>query len=238
MFPRTLNIVERSAIYKLLPEDKPGYNSYRNRIDQMVLVGNGRFGGSNFVLGFEGDKPDVENPSAPVLAMGEILLNDSVNHIVIHEEKDNKIEIELDGLDNINADDQSDIELKGWSYSDWQPGERAPGDGSSVREVSLPGNSFMLIFTCTHKRIWVHEFDSGINYLIPVTNYFNELMMIKRDKSGRNPTRLFEELNDFSDEDMTAAFINYGRYLSKFKIDVNDAAERKIKKRKFLNLFS
>lgn len=235
MFPRELNKIEQTVLFKLLPENKSGYNLYRNKIDKMVIIGSGRFGRSNFVLGSEDDKPDLDNPSSPVVAIGVAYVNNENHHITIHEETDNKIEIELDGIDKLDDYKLDDIEV--WSYSEWVPGELAPNDNSTVREVSIPGNNFLLVFAPAHKRIWLHEYESGINYLIPVTNYFNELMMIKREKSVKSPGILFKEINEFSNDELRAAFVNYSRYLNKFKIDNSDLVGNQKPKKKLFNIF-
>ena len=47
-FPRQLTSIESMLLFSVLPANKIGYNSYRDKINNLVVTGLGRFGGGNF----------------------------------------------------------------------------------------------------------------------------------------------------------------------------------------------
>ncbi len=95
VFPRELTELEREILFSVLPENKPGYKIYRDKISRLKVTGTGRFGGGNFILGKEGSLPDLSVSSAPVFASGTIEFEDCVADINIHEEMDNEIEFDI-----------------------------------------------------------------------------------------------------------------------------------------------
>ena len=50
-FPRKLTERERDFLFSILPENKKGYKLYRDKIDSLFVIGFGRFGDTNLVLG-------------------------------------------------------------------------------------------------------------------------------------------------------------------------------------------
>ena len=237
MLERKLNKLERNSLFILLPETKPVYNSYRKRVDELYVISKGRFAGSNYILGQPGDKPDFENSSTPVFSIGVVEIDGTKHRLSIHEEAENRIEIELDGIDNINAENGLLKELKGWSYSDWLPGSKAPNDNSEVREVKIGKDRYILVLAPSHRRLWIHDCETEVNHLIPVTNFFNELLMIKKIKKPMQSKKIFEQLESFTQQELTSAFINYARYMNKFKVDDLLIREIPAKKKRSLNIF-
>ncbi len=82
----------------------------------------------------------------------------------------------------------------------------------------------MLVISPVHKKIWLHNFEDEVNYLLPVTNYYNYLMIVKNIRDPKiilNNKLLFKELNSYSDEELMLAFISYNKYFRRFKIDYN-----------------
>lgn len=219
IFPRRLTDFEKKFLFCLLPEDRSGYLIYRDKIEKMVVIGEGRFGGGNFILGIEHDKPDLDIPSAPIFVCGEIIVKKHPNFISIHEEKDNKIEIDLGNLPSSN-EDNSEIEF--WTYSTWLPGNNSPRKNCQPREIHIAGGKLVLAVSMEEERIWLYDSRIAVNILIPLTNFFNELMLYKKIKDPQialNPKRLFTHLNDFSDNDLIQGFLCYNKYLNRVKID-------------------
>jgi hypothetical protein len=107
------------------------------------------------------------------------------------------------------------------------PGNKSPEDESTVKEIQISGGTYTFVIASESKRIWLHERETGINFIIPVTNYFNELMRYKniRDpKIALNPSSLFLNLNSYSNSDLSNALINYDKYLRRFSLKLNSSS--------------
>ncbi|MHB9041769.1 MAG: hypothetical protein ACYC4T_14040, partial [Melioribacteraceae bacterium] len=113
-------------------------------------------------------------------------------------------------------------QAKVWTYSDWMPGDRAPFDKSYVREVKLIKKEIILVIAPVHKKVWVYNAKSGINHFVPVTNYYNEMMIllnIKDPEKALNPGRLFTNLDEFTDQQLVQGFLAYNRYWQRIELD-------------------
>ncbi|MFO7446653.1 MAG: hypothetical protein R6W90_09810 [Ignavibacteriaceae bacterium] len=236
MFPREITALEKELLFSVLPVNKPGYAGYRDKIERLVVTGQGRFGNSNFILGKAGSSPDLSLPSSPVFALGTIIYTMNKADIVIHEAVDDEIEYDI-SVDN----DASELnEIKRWNYSEWEPGDNAPGDNSYVKETEIVNDEFILAIAPVDKKIWLHVKESGINMLIPVTNFYNYLMMVKniRDKEKVfKPALLFADLKDFNDDELRLAFIAYNKYFKRIKIDYPQAQPAEQPKKNIFKLF-
>ncbi len=240
IFPRELSALEKELLFSVLPREKPGYKIYRDKIGSLPVSGPGRFGRGNLYLGKEGTVPDITLPSAPVLASGTVEFYECTADINIHEESDEAIEFYI-------AFSEEEIpellhEKKRWSYSDWNPGQTAPGDNSEVREISLGDKGHLLAIAPVHKKIWVHEFGSGINFLIPVSNLYNYLMLMKNIREAKivsKPSLIFENHKSFTDYEIMSAFLVYNKYFKKFDIDDSgfNSEPVKLKKRGIFKIF-
>ncbi len=243
-FPRSLTSIENMVLFSVLPENKAGYNSYRNKIKALVVTGLGRFGGGNFILGKENTQPDLSFPSSPVFAIGTNVYKEGTIDITIHEEVDDEIEFDISIMNQFHQEGsipETLTEIKRWNYSEWNPGDKAPNDSSYVREVKIIENKYILAIAPYHKRIWLHEYKSGINLLIPLSNFYNELMRvcsIKDTKVALNPSSFFENLKNFSDVELKLAFLSYNKYLKRINIKEPIPIDSPAKKeKKFFSFF-
>jgi hypothetical protein len=239
-FPGKLTSAEYMLLFSVLPEKKPGYKIYRDKISSLLVTGAGRFGGGNFILGNENTEPDLSLPSSPVFAIGTNIYKEGTIDITIHEEIDDEIEYDI-SVRKQNSIPDLLTGIKSWNYSEWNPGDKAPNDNSIVREVLIIEDKYLLAIAPLHKKIWLHEYESGINFLIPVTNFYNELMRvcsIKDTKVALKPFSFFEKLFDYKDEELRLAFISYNRYLKRIKMK-NEAPVYSIDERKksFFSIF-
>jgi len=239
-FPRNLTSIENILLFSVLPENKTGYNACRNKIKALVVTGSGRFGDGNFILGKKDTQPDLSFPSSSVFAIGTNIYKEGTIDITIHEEVDDEIEFDISVLNQISIPETL-TEIKRWNYSEWNPGDKAPDDGSYVKEVKIVENKYILAIATLHKRIWLHEYKSGINFLIPLSNFYNELMRvcsIKDTKVALNPSSFFENLKNFNDVELKLAFLSYNKYLKrvdiKEPIPIDSPAN---KEKKFFSLF-
>ncbi|MCS7228428.1 MAG: hypothetical protein RMJ81_09920 [Candidatus Kryptonium sp.] len=233
-FPRDLTERERNWILWMLPEDKPGYRAYREMIKEMMIIGYGRFEPDNLILGQPNDKPDEETFFTPIISLGQIEMREARIQISIHREHRNQIQVDIVNLlgDTIP---ENVSEIRRWSYAYWNPGDVSPCTEKPVREVKIfsrTEHNLILVISPSDKKIWLHEIDSGINYIIPVTNFFNELLRQRKeiiDKTGGlNVNFIFENIDRFSDADINNAFINYSKIFA--KVDVGAYEEVKEKK--------
>ncbi len=241
-FPRELTRQEKYLLFSVLPEDKPGYKQYREKINTLLVTGFGRFKNSNLILGKQNTVPDLSYSSAPVFAAGTIKIPGDEIDILINEEVDDEIEFDLT-VKNSNIIPEEINEQERWSYSDWNPGNKSPYDNKDVREVVVSKGEYILVFAPSQKKIWLHMNGSGVNYLIPLTNYYNELMRSKRINDPRqalNPSLFFQNIDEFSDDELINAFVLYNKYLRRFSIDFSKylkAQQQIINKRRFIDLF-
>jgi hypothetical protein len=81
--------------------------------------------------------------------------------------------------------------------------------------------------------MWVHDDRSEVNALIPVTGFYNELMLqtgVKDPAIALDPKRLFEFPGEQSDSELIRAFSTYNKLRNKVALagDLIIAAERKL----------
>lgn len=227
-FPRKLSAREKDWLFSVLPASRNGYREYREKIEKLFVVGYGRFGSTNLVLGEKGTAIDDTIPSAPVFAIGVINYKEAEVYVLIHEETEGQIEFDISAAGN-NLIPEKLTEMSRWSYSDWMPGKNAPGDNSGVREIHIITDKIVLVVAPGHKKIWVYDSSTGINHLIPVTNFYNEVMRIKKIKDpaiALNSKLIFEEKNDITDQDIGSAFLIYNKYWKKVTLDYSLFAKK------------
>ncbi len=242
-FPRTLKEIEKKLLFSILPSGKPGYKMYRDKINNKFVIGFGRFGETNLVLGNKEDKFTVQDASSSIFAAGSIIYNEGKIEISINEEIDDKIEFDISPGEYENL--FNNTEIKRWNYSEWIPGQKSPKGKSNVREIVVVPGKYTLVISSEEKRIWLYEFSSGINYLIPLSNFYNQLMILRniRDpKIALKPNLFFEQgmgnMSNYTDIDLRNTFITYNKYLRKLDIkeDLMTARPQR-KKTKLFNFF-
>jgi hypothetical protein len=214
VFPRELNRREKCWLFAALPENKLGYRQYREIIENLFVIGYGRFGDGNFILGEKDDKIDLDISSSPILAIANITFDVGKVYVTIHEEFEGQIEVDIKVTAGENIPDDL-TQAKVWTYSNWVPGDKAPFDKSDVREIKLVKNEIILVIAPVHKKVWVYNAQSGINHFVPVTNYYNEMMIllnVKDSEKALNPGRLFSNLDEFTDEQLIQGFLVYNKY--------------------------
>jgi hypothetical protein len=249
MFPRKLSKLEQDWLFYLLPSHRKGYNEYRKLIEGMRVIGEGRFGEGNYVLGCEGDKPDLSYSSTPVFACGQVICeatadlrgaeskrerrsgsderrgnptNKTIIQISIHEHYDNKIEYSINNLLGESIPENL-AEVERWSYSYWKPGAPSPFENDKLHEYQLSRDKDKLVLAVSpaNRSIWLYDSKTEINHIIPVTNFINELLRLKRiinKKEGMDLDYIFSNLNAFDTKDFKNAFLEYNKHWH--KVDV------------------
>lgn len=232
-FPRKLTEYEIDWILWMLPESKPGYRAYREMIKEMMVIGYGKFEPDNLILGHPNDKPNEETFFTPIISLGQIETEKAKIQILIHKPHKNQIQIDIVNLlgDFIPVESK---EIKRWSYAYWNPGEKSPATGQPVREVKIfskTEHNLILVIAPSDRKIWLHEINTGINHIIPATNFFNELLRQRKDLLDRaaplNVNFIFENISKFSDVDINNAFINYSKAFAKVDIGPYDEIKEK-----------
>ena len=229
---------ERAWIGWILPADRPGYRIYLDLLEGMLVIGKGRRGDGEIILGHRGGQPDFSSPLAPIFAYGAVDSAGGTISISLREIRDDQISIEIvsHGSDEIPSQLE---ERRRWTYSTWEPGEPCPQCAGAVREVPMhstgPDAERMVLALCSSdRRLWVYESSAAVNRLIPVTNFYNELMLHKniRDPGiALNSRLLFADLPSYSDADLTYAFLTYNRIKTKVQVAGTIEADRKEKGR-------
>lgn len=209
-FPRSLRFKERELLEFVLPAESPGYNEYRRTISAMVVLAAGRRGMGNVVLGKPGDRADITSPLLPVIAYGAVETTTETFTITVRELVCDQIDVEIVSNRGEEIPDELN-EVRRWTYSTWRPGTPSPAMHSSVREVKIK-NDLVLAVAPQEKRLWLFDGRLQMNHLIPITNFYNELMLQKRirdPKVALKSMMLFDQHDRYTDEDLRSAFVAY-----------------------------
>lgn len=214
-YPRQLTDKEWMLLEWLLPEDKPGYKVYRSLLTQLQVIGTGRWGEGDLILGHPSDTPDTSGPMERVFAHGYIETDNGKISISIHEFDGSQLEIQIVNAQQGTLPDELST-LKRATYSTWNPGNRCQFCGAEVREVIINRTEprAILVICREHKSIWLYDESDKVNFPIPSTNYYNELMLLKniRDpKIALNSANLFRMLDEFADGELREAFVRYNK---------------------------
>ena len=211
-YPRTLRPKELDLLMGVLPAESPGYREYRDLLLKMVALGEGRRGAGNIVLGFEGDKPDTTSPLAPVVAYGMVETTGDVFSITVREYIGKEIDAEIVSSHGDEIPDRFE-EKRRWTYSSWKPGLPSPSSGEMMREVRID-DGLVLGIARAERRLLLHDSATGINHLIPITNFYNELMLhknIRDPKIALNSSLFFQNLESYRDDELRATFVSYNK---------------------------
>lgn len=230
-YPRPLTPRERGWLEWVLPAERPGYRVYRSYLDTMVVLGEGRRGKGDFILGYADDMPDTTITLPPVFAYGVIETNFGPLTITVREQYADQIDVEI--VSHHSEEVPEDFEeRRRWTYSVWSPHDVCPQCGKSLREVLMHaenGRNFVLSICSTDKRLWVYDGETQVNHLIPVTNFYNELMLHKKIHNpaiALDSKRLFTDLVQYTDVDLTYAFLTYNKLKTKVEVRGGLIAER------------
>jgi hypothetical protein len=209
-YPRPLRPKELDLLETVLPVDRPAYRAVRDRLQSMMVLGEGRRGEGDLILGVPGDLPDRDSPLPPVIAYGMVETTHDRYSVSVREEASGQINVEIVSGSGGGIPDHYE-EKRRWTYSWWSPGNASPSSGAPVREVAIDAG-VTLALAPAEQRIWIHERSSGIVRLIPITNYYNELMIrrgIRDPRIALHPPLLWENLHTYTDVDLRQAFVAY-----------------------------
>lgn len=215
-FPRDLSAIERKLLLWILPADRPGYADYRNAVDRWKLVGTRPWVEDSFLLAPPGEVPEFDGSQPQVVAVGAVEGPRGVLNINVRELQPHQLEFELSGPEDQEVARDFE-ESRRWTLSSWSPTNPCPSCGGRLREVAmttLSGLVFALSFCVHDHRLWIFDGTSGMNLPIPVTGFYNELMLQARIQDpgvALQSRRLFSDLDAYSDDVLTRAFEAYNR---------------------------
>jgi len=233
-YPRDLNPEEQSLLLWLLPADRPGYAKYRPAVASWKVAAMGRRGNGHYILAEPGTIPDTESPLPQILAYGIVETSSGNISVTIRERSINQMDVEFVNLERHEIPMLTG-EKRRWTYSYWVPSQSCPICAVRVREVEMKtdlSRRLVLVLCRNDKRVWVYDEATGVNHPIPVTNFYNELMLHKHIRDPRialDAQRLFSDLQTYSDAELTRAFSTYNRLRT--KIVLNDTLQLEQPKR-------
>jgi hypothetical protein len=223
-FPRNLSPLEQDLLLWLLPADRPGYREYRALVESWRVAARGRRGEGNYILAPGTVAIDVESPLPQVFAYGVVETAGGRISIALRERLDDQLEFEIMNLDG-PAVPAVVSERRRWTLSTWLPRQPCPMCGGLLREVGMKtqkGRMFVLALCGKDERIWVHDEASRVNHLIPLTNFYNELMLhanVRDPAVALSARRLFTDLGNYSDAVLSMAFASYNKLKTKIHFE-------------------
>jgi hypothetical protein len=231
-YPRPLSRREREWIGWVLPADRPGYGELATEIGRMVVIGEGRRGTGELILAEAGTQVDFSAPLAPVFAYGMIETNFGPISVTVRDILDRQVSVEIVCHRREEVPEEFE-ESRRWTYSTWDPGQMCPQCGQGLREVPMRSTEgtprqLVLALCTTDRRLWVFDAASRVNRVIPLTNYYNELMLHKNIRDPRralDAKQLFAELPSYTDADLARAFATYNALRTKVHVDGTLQAE-------------
>ena len=190
-----------------------------------MVIGAGRRGEGEIIIGKPDQQPDFSAPLAPVYSYGVLQTERDAITLTLREIFDDQISVEIVGM---ATDAVAEIPgtVRKWTYARWKTGLPCPQCGDVAREVHLargsePAAGHVLAFCPRDRRIWIYDGIEKTCRPIPVTQYHNELMIhknIRQPEVALKSDRMFSEIGKYSDDDLAAAFAAYNRLKSKVDI--------------------
>lgn len=223
-FPRQLTAWERTLLLWLLPDDRPGYQPYREIVRTWNVVARGRRGEGNFILAPLDERVDNESPLPQVLAWGGVVTKQGELSVIVRERLGNQVEFEIARLGAGEMHGPVE-EIRRWTLSTWSPGDACPVCETALREVHMvtTQNHPLVLAICSRdEKLWIYDGATRVNHPIPHTNFYNELMLqknIRDPEIALDPKRLFADLDTNSDADLISAFRSYNQIRTKIPLE-------------------
>ncbi len=216
IYPRSLSSQELDLLFRLLPENIPAYKPYHDFIKTSQVIGDGRWGEGNLLIDKIISPIDLTLGMPPVVGYGECLINNLPLAISIHDHNiDGQLEVQFSGVFPI-PDSPQITNL--WCYSYWKSGDPCPATSQKVREIAIKDTNgslkYILAISVAKKVLWLHHESSGFNQLLPLTNFYDELLRTKHIRDAKlisHPASFFEMVDDFTDTEYIKALLEYDK---------------------------
>lgn len=222
--PRRLTERERELLLWLLPADRPGYREYRTLIERWSVTAQGRRGAGNYILAPVDERADNESPLPQVFSYGVVETDKGEISVTIRERLGNQVEVEIAKLGRGEIE-PSFNEKRRWTFSSWHPGKPCPICEKPTREVSMKtttGRQIVLAICAHNERLWAFDAHSGVNHPVPMTNFYNEVMLhrqVRDPEIALDPRKLFSRLDEFRDGELVRAFSSYNKIRPKIPLE-------------------
>ena len=215
--------MEKELLLWLLPQECSGYAEYRDLLSHWKVVAQGRRGGGNYIVAPSDESPDNESPLPSVVAYGVVEMEEGELSVALRERLGNQLEFEIAFLGKGEFSSLQN-ERRRWTFSRWLPGNPCPRCHRAAREVMMRSEDRAVVLAiCTvDRRLWVYDGETGMNRPVPVTNFYNELMLhlnVRDPKVALDSLRLFQDLSGFTDGDLTRAFASYNQIRTKVNVN-------------------
>jgi hypothetical protein len=223
--------LELELIGWVLPETSPGYAKCLEFIKGSSVLGRGRRGEGEVIIGRAGDQPDLGAPLPPVYAYGVIETADDTISVTVREIIEGQLSVEIVGRLSDKVTGGFTVRRR-WTFSTWRPADQCPQCATAPRVVPIraPERSSVqhaIAFCTTDRRFWVFDGLELTCRPIPVTTFYNELMLVKNIRDPRialDGRNIWRDLANYSDRDLALAFAAYNRMKGKVEIARDDQA--------------
>jgi len=216
VFPRAISALEHKLLLWILPADRPGYAEYRNVINTWKVAGTRPWAEGSYLLAPSGSTPDPDASPSQLVAVGAVEGPRGVLSVNVRELQLHQLEFEISGP--ADQEPERNFErLRRWTLSSWSPTMPCPSCEGRLREVvmaTLAGRNFVLALCIHDQRLWVFDDLKGMNLPVPVTGFYNEVMLqakIQDPGIALQSRRLFSDLDAYTDAILTRAFEAYNR---------------------------
>lgn len=194
--PRKLNRDEIRLLEGIFPENVDFYSAYFSFIKNWYIC---RYeNGDPVKVWLCPDKTTIPDFFVnPVINLAGKTHEDNFYEFTFFEKSDDTLAIEFDVK---VADNYND-----YSLACWKPGDLSPFGGELIT-TELPGSRLVLVRDKAVKRVWIFDAGKNINFILPVTSFYNNLMIVKEVKDPEtafNYDNLFT--NEFTENQLTAA---------------------------------
>jgi hypothetical protein len=193
-------------------------------VERWSVTARGRRGVGNFILSPLDERVDNESPLPQVFSYGIVETDKGEISVTVRERLGNQLEFEIAKLGRGELEHPF-REIRRWTFSSWNPGQPCPICQKATREVRMrttSGRELVLAICADNERLWVFDVPSGVNHPVPITNFYNELMLHRRVRDPEvafDPRRLFSRLHEFRDADLVKAFSSYNKIRPKVPLE-------------------
>lgn len=207
-FPREFSPLEIELLEFLLPEDIKVYADFRKAILGKQVVGSGRFGTSNLLLSNDPEDADYHSGLGKIFTSGVYIKGNVKYDMSLHFEVNGVIEFDI-------AESEAEASAESFTLSRWKPDntEQYPFDG--LRTVLIEEASYIMVISKRLSLIWLHEYKTGFNRILPKTNLMNEIRFAAGLPGDLSSKEIFVKLAEVSDEIIKIAFLNYNKLFKK-----------------------
>lgn len=231
LYPRRLTETELKYLRYILPASVPVYNEYFTQLSDLWVIGHGRFGHENLVLGNQDTVNTHHSGLGSIFAAGVYMENSIRTELLLHAMVEGQAEFDIMNQPEEKGDTAYTLSL-------WRPGEKLHGSTVKVREIPLTRDKLLLACDREKRQFWIHEYDTQFNRIIPATNLLNEIRFVAGFKGDVKPKEIFAQLDSVSDEKIVRAFIKYNKLFKKIEhLQITPPAPEKQKSGFFERLF-